>query len=196
MRCLLLASVDYGRGIRNLNIELNPQGGSNSNYTLRIYPIDPKGTVEHFSDGVMLDIVFCMESFADAPYRVAGADSPCNGGCADEIVGVGSGFSRYHCLGFICYTGGNDTNNCHQYNCGQEAEDSFVPLDSSVPSHLSLIFLHFYSLLLFCIFNPAYYLILFYQVYVIHIVYHYFLQLLHPVNKCETGGTFVDEYVY
>ena len=98
MRCLLLASVDYGRGIRNLNIELNPQRGSNSNYTLRIYPIDPKGAVKHFSDGVMFDLILRVEPFTNAPHGIAGANSPCHGGCADEVVGVGSGFSRYHCL--------------------------------------------------------------------------------------------------
>lgn len=194
MRYLFVTGFDDGRGIRNLNIELNPQGGSDANHALRVYPIDPEGSVEHFSDGVMLDIVFGMEPLTNAPYRIAGANSPCNGGCADEVVGVGSGFSRYHCLGFIGDSCCRDTNNNNRYHCGQEPEDSSIPLDSSVSSVSFLIF-HFLLSFSF-VFLPGFYLILFYQVYVIHIVYHYFLQLLHPVNKCETGGTFVDEYVY
>ena len=87
-----------GEGYEALNIELNPQRGSNSNYALRVYPIDPEGAVKHFSNGVMFNLILCVESFTDSPHRVAGANSPCNGGCADEVVGVGSGFSRYHCL--------------------------------------------------------------------------------------------------
>ena len=186
-----------GEGYEALNIELNSQGGSNPNYPLRIYPIDPEGSVEHFPYRVMLDFILCMESFTDAPYRVAGANSPCHGGCADEIVGVSGGFSRYHRFGSIRDSCCRDTNNSNSYHCAQEAEDSSIPLASPLASSVSSLIFHFFTLLFlfFCIL-PGFYLILFYQVYVIHIVYHYFLQLLHPVNKCETGGTFVDEYVY